>query len=121
MRNKPYTPFSVVVARHGYTTVALGPFPSRDLADMDAADLRTHLRSEPGAEVDVEPYDDTLTHLPPVPTDPRPLAKLVAEEPPAGSDHLPLYARLVAQTGPQRVKRILANAHSQLAAELWNA
>jgi hypothetical protein len=117
----PFTPFSVVVARHGYTTVALGPFPSRDLADMDAADLRTHLLSEPGSYVDVEEYDETLTHLPTVPTDPRSLARLVAKEAPGGSDHLPLYARLIAQTGPQRVKRILADAHSQLAAELWNA
>jgi hypothetical protein len=121
MQTKPYTPFSIVVARHGCTTVALGPFPSRDLADVDAADLRTHLLSEPGSQVDVEPYDDTLTHLPPVPTDPRGLAKFIAEESPAGSGHLPLYARLIAQTGPQRVKRTLADAHSQLAAELFNA
>jgi hypothetical protein len=117
----PATSFSVVVARHGYTTVALGPYRSRDFAGLAAFELGIHLRPEADSRVEVEDYDETVTHLPSLPTDPKELAAHVAEEPAGDADHLPVYARLVAQVGRTRVKGILAEAHTVLADELFAA
>ncbi|MFE2563064.1 hypothetical protein [Streptomyces mirabilis] len=109
--------FSVVVARPGYATVALGPYSIQTFADLAAWNLRQHLRGEADAYIEVEPYDDALTHLATLPTIPKELADRLAAN--ADSDGLGVHARLAAQVGPD-AGPMLAEAYMVRASALWS-
>lgn len=112
------TRHSVVIARPGYTTIALGPYSIRGFADLVASNLRHHLRNQPDTQIDVEPHDETLTHLPPLLTTPQGLAQhLAADE--GTTDRLDVHARLAAQIGPREALPLMAEAHMRRANELW--
>ncbi|PBC72293.1 MULTISPECIES: hypothetical protein [unclassified Streptomyces] len=112
------TRYSVTLTRPGYTTIALGPYSIRGVADLTAWNLTHHLRDQADAQVDVEPHDETLEHLPELPTTPQELATVLANEP-ATTDRLDIYARLAAQVGGPESRKLLADAYMRCAVALW--
>ncbi|WP_331746729.1 hypothetical protein [Streptomyces sp. NBC_00842] len=112
---RPTPRYSVVVARTGLPTVALGSYQSTEFAGLTAWNLTAHL-AEPSSYITVEPHDEDLPHLPALPTDPQLLADHLDEK--AGLD---VHARLAAQVGTKAAGRVLADAYMVRAAALRNA
>lgn len=105
VKTRPAPSYSVVVARPGLPTVALGSYRSPEFAGLTAWNLTHHL-AEPGSYITVEPHDDDLPHLPALPTDPQQLADHLDEK--AGLD---VHARLAAQVGTKAAALLLADAY----------